>query len=108
MKEITVIGNMGSNAVLRQTSDGKNIMTFSVAVNQMNGEVLWFNCVSNYRERLFAYLLKGTSVCVIGDLGVSLYNGKIDLQVNVDKMELCGTKSDTTPTPTQTEQESAI
>lgn len=93
MKEITIIGNIGANAVLRQTSDGKQLMTFSVAVNVPNDAPIWFNCVSNYRERVFPYLLKGSSVCVIGDLQLSVYNGKIDASVSVDKMELCGTKS---------------
>lgn len=94
MKEISIIGNLGSNAVLRTTSDGRNLMTFSVAVNQLNAETLWFNCVSGYREKLFPYLQKGQPVAVIGDLSVGLYNGKIDLNVNVDKMELCGTKKE--------------
>lgn len=103
MKEITIIGNLGSNAIFRTTSEGKEIMTFSVAVNQTNGEPLWFNCVSNYRERLFPYLQKGSNICVIGDLSARDYQGKIDLTVNVDKIELCGTKSDTT----KTDQENA-
>lgn len=94
MKEITIIGNLGQNAVVRQTSDGRSIMTFSVAVNQLNGQPLWFNCISNYREKLYPYLVKGTNVCVIGDLSVDTYNGKIDLSVNCDKTELCGTKKD--------------
>lgn len=94
MKEITIIGNIGANAVLRQTSDGRSLMTFSVAVNNSNNETLWFNCVANYRERLFPYLEKGTQVCVMGDLQAKDYQGKIDLSVNVDKMELCGTKSE--------------
>lgn len=92
MKEITIIGNIGANAVLRQTSDGKQLMTFSVAVNVPNADPIWFNCVSNYRERVFPYLLKGAAVCVIGDLQLSVYQGKIDANVSVDKMELCGTK----------------
>lgn len=105
MKEITIIGNLGQNAVVRQTSDGRSIMTFSVAVNQVNGNPLWFNCVSNYREKLFPYLVKGTNVCVIGDLSVDLYNGKIDLSVNCDKTELCGTKSERDQGPTGMEVE---
>ena len=80
--------------MLRTTSEGKNLMTFSIAVSQKSDEALWFNCVCNYRERVFPYLVKGTNVCAIGDLQVSLYNGKIDLSVNVDRIELCGTKKD--------------
>ena len=100
MKEITIIGNLGSNAVLRQTSDGRSLMTFSVAVNHGQNETTWFNCIGNYREKVFPYLQKGVQVCVIGDFSASIWQGKIDITINVDKMELCGTKSnDPTPTP---------
>ena len=100
MKQLTIIGNLGSNAVLRTTSEGKNLMTFSVAVSQRDTDPLWFNCVANYREKLFQYLAKGTNIRVMGDLQVSLYNQKIDLSVNVDKIELCGTKKEDSPVTT--------
>lgn len=101
MKQVTIIGNLGSNAVLRTTSEGKNLMTFSIAVSQKDADPLWFNCVANYREKLFPYLAKGTNVCAIGDLQVSLYNQKIDISVNVDKIELCGTKKEESPVTTE-------
>ena len=101
MKTITIIGNLGANAVRRMTSEGKELMTFNVAVNQSNGEPVWFNCVGNMREKLLPFLVKGQCVCVIGDLQATTYNGKIDLSVNVDKCELCGAK------PEQNSQQSA-
>lgn len=101
MKCIMIIGNLGANAVLRTTSDGKQLMTFNVAVNQPNGQPLWFNCVGNMREKLFPYLLKGQCVSVVGDLNADLYKGQIDLSVNVDKCELCGAR------PEQNSQQSA-
>lgn len=90
MKCLTIIGNLGANAVLRTTSDGKQLMTFNVAVNQPNKEPLWFNCVCNMREKLFPYLVKGQTICVMGDFNPGLYNGQLDLTINVDKCELCG------------------
>ena len=33
MKCIAIVGNLGANAVRRTTSDGRELMTFSVAVN---------------------------------------------------------------------------
>lgn len=90
MKCISIIGNLGANAVLRTTSDGRSIMTFNVAVNQPNADPLWFNCVAPMREKLFPYLVKGQTVAVVGDLTVGTYNNRIDLTVNVDKCELCG------------------
>jgi len=92
MKSITIIGNLGANAIMRTTSDGKQLMSFNVAVNQVNADPIWFNCIGNMREKLFPYLLKGQCVCVIGDLSAGVYNGRLDLSVNVDKCELCGAK----------------
>lgn len=92
MKVITIIGNLGANAVQRATADGRQLMSFNVAVNQMNDQPVWFNCIGALRERVFPYLLKGQCVCVVGDLQASDYNGRIDLQVNIDRVELCGAK----------------
>lgn len=88
MKSITICGNLGANAVRRTTSDGKELMTFSVATNDANC-VTWFNVVSNMRKS-FEYLVKGQCVCVVGDLQVSDYKGRVDLSVYADRIELCG------------------
>lgn len=90
MKCITIVGNLGANAVVRTTSDGRQLMSFNIAVNQPNADPLWFHCIGAMREKLFPYLLKGQCVGVVGDLSIGLYNGKIDLTVNIDKCELCG------------------
>lgn len=90
MKCITISGNLGSNAVMRTTADGRQLMTFNVAVSQPNKDPMWFNCVATMREKLFPYLLKGQCVIVIGDLTADVYQGRVDLSVNVDKCELCG------------------
>lgn len=90
MKCIAIVGNLGANAVRRTTSDGRELMTFSVAVNDGKNNVTWFNCVSNYRERQFEWLLKGQCVAVTGDLSVAVYQNSPDLSVNVDRIELCG------------------
>ena len=92
MKQITIIGNLGANAVRRMTSEGKELMTFNVAVNHKENQPIWFNCVSNLRENLLPYLVKAQCVCVIGDLRPGIYNGQLDLTVNADKIELCGSK----------------
>lgn len=90
MKTVTIIGNLGANAVVRTTSEGKQLMTFNVAVNKADGSALWFNCVGNLREKVLPYLVKGQTVCVIGDLSADLYKNQIDLSINIDRIELCG------------------
>lgn len=105
MKSITIIGNIGSNAVVRMTSDGRQIMTFNVAVNQgENNQPIWFGCVSNYREKLVPYLVKGQCVCVMGELQPRVYNGALDLSISVDKCELCGRSPETNSQPSTQNQ----
>jgi hypothetical protein len=90
MKEISIIGNLGANAVRRTAADGRELMTFNVAVNVKNLPPVWFNCIGSFREKLFPFLVKGQGVCVVGDLSAGVYNGTPDLQVNIDKIELIG------------------
>lgn len=101
MKCIHVIGNLGANAVLRTTADGRSLMTFNVAVNQPDADPLWFNCVGAMREKLFPYLVKGQTIAVVGDLSVKTYNGRVDLTVNLDKCELCGKAPESSQQSTQ-------
>ena len=101
MKQITIIGNLGANAVQRTTADGKSLMSFNVAVNAANDQALWFNCVGNLREKIFPYLLKGQCVCVTGDLRPGIYKQLLDLTVSIDRIELCGAKpADVQPSST--------
>ena len=89
MKNVFIIGNLGANAIRRTTSEGRELMTFSVAVNDRQGTT-WFNCVGSFREKQFPYLERGAMVAVAGDLTVNTYNGQPDLSVNIDRLELCG------------------
>lgn len=99
MKQITICGNLGANAVRRAVTDGREIMTFSVAVNDAKGTT-WFNCVSSMRKN-FDYLTKGQCVCVVGDLQATMYKNNIDLTINADRIELCGKSSAPAETDTQ-------
>lgn len=90
MKQVTIIGNLGANAVRRMTSDGRELMTFNVAVNAAKDQTVWFNCVGVCRDKLFDYLIKGQCVCVVGDISAAVYKERVDLTVNIDRVELCG------------------
>lgn len=92
MKCITIIGNLGANAVRRVASDGKELMSFNVAVNNGQAEPVWFNCIGHLREKLLPFLVKGQCVCVVGDLSAGVYGNRVDLTVNIDRIELCGAK----------------
>ncbi len=92
MKSISIIGNLGADAVRRMTSDGRELMSFNVAVSRGEQTPLWFNCVGNLREKLLPFLVKGQCVCVIGDLRAGVYNNSVDLSIGIDSVELCGAK----------------
>ena len=92
MKCITIIGNLGANAVRRMTSDGRELMSFNVAVNNKDAEPMWFNCIGALREKMLPYLVKGQCVAVVGDLSAGVYQNRVDLTINIDKCELVGAK----------------
>ena len=104
MKSILLIGNIGNPAQIRVTSDGKRLVSFSVATTNRDKSTTWFSIVGRCSETLLPYLSKGRQVFVQGDLDVSLYKGNIDLSVFADRIELCGKGGDEpqathTPTP---------
>jgi single-strand DNA-binding protein len=95
MKTITIAGNIGRNAELRQTQSGDQVAGFSVAVESREGReksTMWFD-VSIWGKRadaLSQYLTKGTRVCVTGDLGTREHNGKTYMTVRADQITLLG------------------
>lgn len=105
MKQITIIGNLGSNAVVRTTADGRQLMSFSVAVSRRDQPATWFNCVGNLRENLLQHLIKGQCVCVTGDLAARVYQNAPDLSVSIDRVELCGAKPDAQTAPAESAQQ---
>ncbi len=104
MKEITIVGNLGANAVRRTASDGRELMTFNVAVNVKKDQAVWFNCIGQFREKLFPFLVKGQGVIVMGDLSAGVYQNTPDLQVSIDKCELIGSAPDQHSQETPAEQ----
>lgn len=90
MKSVSLIGNIGNPAQVRVTSDGKELVSFSVATTNRDKSTTWFSIVGRNSEKLLPYLSKGRQVYVHGDLDVSLYKGNIDLSVFADRIELCG------------------
>lgn len=98
MKQIQVIGNIGREPEIKRTSDGKEIITFSVAVSNGENSTLWFNVVARNVAKVMQYLSKGRQIFVQGDLSLKLYNGQIDCTIFADKVQLCGNKTEPTPT----------
>ena len=92
MQMVTIAGNIGKDAEVRQTASG-SVTGFSVAVsNGRDKESTWYRCSlwGSRGEKLAGYLTKGGKVTVAGTLTAGLYEGKLDLKVNVSEVALQG------------------
>lgn len=95
MKNITIAGGVGRDAVIRTTQQGDKVAGFSVAVDEGRGQdktTIWFD-VSIWGKRaeaLAQYLTKGSRVTISGDLGTREHEGRTYLTVRADQITLMG------------------
>lgn len=98
MKQITIAGNIGKDAVVRHTQNGDAVAGFSVAVEERAGQekrTLWFD-VSMWGkrgEKLAQYLTKGSRVTICGDMSTREHEGKTYLTVKASEITLQGGNS---------------
>ena len=85
MLRVSLLGNMGGEPEVRYTAKGTQLVTFSVAVNQVrngpDGErqenTEWFRIkVANRQGEFVQRLTKGTRVLVIGRLDIGHFQGR--------------------------------
>ena len=67
MKNITIAGNIGKDAVVRTTQGGESVTGWTVAVEERQGQdkrTIWFDCTlwGKCGSGLAQYLTKGTRV----------------------------------------------
>jgi len=95
MQILTVAGKLGRDSELRRTQGGDAVLSFTVAVDQRNGRdktTNWYR-VSLWGKRgesLAQYLTKGASVTVVGEFGLSEYEGKPQLNIRASEIALQG------------------
>ena len=103
MNKVVITGNLGKDPEQRNTSTGKTVTNFSVAVNRRwvnseTGEVVeettWFRvtCWGRLAETTNQYLKKGSKVLVEGRIKVSAYMGnegeaRASLEVTAQSVE---------------------
>lgn len=109
----TLIGNLGANAEIK-SSDGREFVSFRVAHNDSykgadGSKVessMWVDCTMSCvggRPAVLPYLVKGTTVCVIGQLSTRVYSSEKDrcmkagVKIHVQKIELIGGAADIIP-----------
>lgn len=84
MNQVMIIGNLTKAPDMRQTANGKNVCTFTVAVNRRfkdaNGNAItdFFPVIAwkQLAELCGRYLDKGRKCCVIGELQTRDYTDK--------------------------------
>lgn len=95
MKSITIAGNIGKDAVTRTTQSNEQVTSWSVAVEERNGQekrTIWFDC-SLWGKRgtlLSQYMTKGSRVAVSGDLSTREHEGRTYLTVRANEVTLLG------------------
>ena len=111
MFKIEVIGNLGSDAEVKE-SNGSKFVAFRVAHTdkwtQENGEkrevTSWIDCtMSNTESKVLPYLKSGVKVYVRGNASLRVYSSakdrmmKAGAQVSVSEVELCGGVAELVP-----------
>lgn len=108
--KLTIVGNLGSDPIMKYTPDGKAVTTFSVAASNKKDETVWFR-VSTWEKQAEVcnqYLHKGSKVLVEGRLnpgdgGSPRMWQKTDgswasnYEVTADKVRFLSGKSDDAP-----------
>lgn len=99
MNKLYIIGNLVRNPESRTTQNGKQVCSFTVAVNrprhaegQPDVDFFRVNAWNALADNCARYLTKGKKVCVVGPVSVSTYttqNGetRASMDVKADEVE---------------------
>ena len=89
MNKIVLIGNLSNDPVSRTTQSGKQVTTFTIAVNRRGqrdeADFFRINAWGSLADICAKYLVKGKKVSVVGSVSASAYkanNG--DLRASLD------------------------
>lgn len=98
MNSVTLVGRLGKDAELKYFEEGKNVLSYSLAVKGYGDKINWINCRQWNAEKVSNYMLKGKLVSVKGELQVDSYEKDGEKRnftyVNVNNLELLSSKGD--------------
>lgn len=111
MKQIQIIGHIGKDSEVKKFGE-TDYTVFTVAVTEkVKGEdvTTWFDCFKyGTNDNLRQYLVKGSKVFVQGGVNFKLSesNGKtyLNTSINVDKLQLIGSKQEQQQTASAPQQ----
>jgi len=112
MISITITGNVGRDAELRNAGESQVLGIAVAAKSGRDKETIWFDCAVWGRrgEALAPHLTKGSKVTVTGELTLREHNGKVYHKIRVHDIALQGGRRDdgqrSAPTPKQRQQSS--
>lgn len=104
MLTMTIAGNVGKDAVLRNTQGGEPVLGFSIAIDNgkdKNGnkrDSTWVQCNvwGKRAESLNGHISKGTKLVVSGRPNVDVYEGKGRLTLSVQDLTFMGNAKERT------------
>jgi single-strand DNA-binding protein len=105
MNSLTVSGQLGKDAELKQLNSGDYICNFSIADSMGRDKgTIWWNCTlfGKRAESLSSYLVKGQSVTVVGSVTEREWtdkegNKRKSMDVRVNDVALQGGRKDAEP-----------
>ena len=104
MNKLTLIGNLTADPEIRSTQTGKNVCTFTIAVNRKKvsepqTDFFRINAWNGLADTCARFLNKGKKVAVIGELQARTYEDRqgktrLSLDVSADEVEFLSPKED--------------
>jgi single-strand DNA-binding protein len=87
----TIVGNLGKDAEMKTTKNGKEYISFSVGVDVGFGEnrsTQWVNVKRFGNAGVLKHLTKGTKVSVVGDTELGVFKEKAQCYVTAYDIKL--------------------
>ena len=104
MNKLTLIGNLTNDPEIRSTQTGKNVCTFTIAVNRKKvsepqTDFFRINAWNGLADTCARFLTKGKKVAVVGELQARTYEDKqgktrLSLDVSADEVEFLSPKEE--------------
>ena len=99
MNNVTLVGNLGNNPELRNSNNGKEFITFSLATNDGFGDnkkTNWHNCIAFGKpaELIHHYTQKGSKLAISGSIEYKKVEEKHYTSIIVNSFTLLDKKDD--------------
>lgn len=102
MLQVSLIGYLGRDAILRHSQSG-DFLSMSVGADLPDGSTVWCDCVWNgSHEKLAPFLTRGQQVYIQGNVSTGVYTDgnnqtRAYVKVKVFTIQLCGKRADSAP-----------